>query len=693
MTVPFQLLGQWISAAHAANTNGQFDAAAGLCKQALKVAPNLPEAWYNLAIAHRGLGRRSEALDALKKTATLTRNSADAQNSIGLEFLELGAYPEAKRYFERAIALAPGYAFPHSNLGKLLERQKRYREAEASFKTAIRLQPDLAPAYANLCGILNAQKQYGAAEAAGRKAIELAADTPLAWSNLSSSLIGRKRFAEAETACRKAIELEHNTPEAWGNLGQALAELFRLDEAETAYTTALTLDSGMASLHSGLAKVFLEKGAVTQAASELGKALTKDANDPDILSHQLFCLNYLPDSSPAEMMAVARQYGAAIRTNIAPFDTWQCPAEPLRKLRIGMVSGDLRRHPVGFLLRGPLREFSRADFEIFAYNNFPLEDDLSDELRQQCTAWLNASEKSDAELARQIHDDRIDILLDLSGHTDYSRLAVFARKPAPIQATWLGYFATTGVREIDWKIGDPWLAPDDEAAHFTEKLWRLPDSCFCFAPPEGAPAVSALPSERNGYVTYGCFNNLAKVNDAVIETCSRILHADPASRLLLKARQLGSDELRASLMARFAAHGIGPERLLLEGAGSYAEYLATYGRVDIALDPFPFTGGATTAESLWMGVPVITLKGDRFIAHQGESLLHAAGLGEMIAADRNTYVQLALRTAAEYRALAEMRAGLRARLADSALFDATRYTRNLETAWRGMWAEWCGRQD
>ncbi len=693
MTAPFQLLGQWISAAHAANTNGQFDAAAGLCKQALKVAPNLPEAWYNLAIAHRGLGRKSEALDALKKTGTLTRDSADAQNSIGLEFLELAAYPEAKRYFERAIALAPGYAFPHSNLGKLLERQKRYKEAETSFRTAIRLQPDLAPAHANLCGILNAQKHYVAGEAAGRRAVELAPEAPVAWSNLASSLIGCKRFADAETACRKALELDRNSPEAWGNLGHALAAQFRLDEAEAAYTTALALDPTAASLHSGLAKVFLEQSNFAQVAEELDKALAKEPDDPEILAHQLFCLNYLPDRPPAEMTAIARRYGDAIRVGAPTFDAWQCAPEPARKLRVGLVSGDLRRHPVGYLLRGPLHEIAKGEFELFAYSNYPREDDLSAELRQHFTNWISVNEKSDAELARQIHDDRIDILLDLSGHTDFSRVAVFARRPAPIQASWLGYYATTGVREIDWKIGDPWVTPDNEAGHFTERLWRLPDGCFCFAPPEGASAVTALPSERNGYVTYGCFNNLAKVNDGVIATWSRILHADPASRLLLKARQLGTDELRASLVARFAAHGIGPERLLLEGAGSYTEYLATYGRVDIALDPFPFTGGATTAESLWMGVPVITLKGDRFIAHQGESLLHAAGLGEMIAADRNTYVQLALRTAAEYRALAEMRAGLRARLADSALFDATRYTRNLEAAWRGMWAEWCVRQD
>ncbi|WP_153147780.1 tetratricopeptide repeat protein [Dechloromonas sp. H13] len=691
MTAPFQLLGQWIGAANAANASGQFDTAVGLCRQALKVAPNLPEAWYNLAIAHRGRGRRADALDALKKTATLTRDSADAQNSIGLEFLELAAFPEAKRAFERAIALAPGYPFPHSNLGKLLERQKRYKEAEAAFRTALRLQPDLAPAHANLCGILNAQKHYVAGEAAGRRAVELAPAAPVAWSNLASSLIGCKRFADAETACRKALDLDRNSPEAWGNLGQSLAEQFRLDEAEAAYTTALALDPAMASLHSGLAKVFLEKGNVAQAAEELGKALAKDPDDPEILAHQLFCLNYLPDRPPAEMTAIARRYGDVLRAGVTAFDAWRCDPDPARKLRIGLVSGDLRRHPVGYLLRGPLREIARSEFELFAYSNFPQEDDLSAELRQHCAAWAVVNERSDAELARQIHDDRIDILLDLSGHTDFSRVAVFARRPAPVQASWVGYYATTGVREIDWKIGDPWVTPDDEAGHFTERLWRLPDSCFCFAPPEGAPAVTPLPSERNGYVTYGCFNNLAKVNDAVIETWSRILHASPDARLLLKARQLGTDELRAALLARFAAFGIGPERLDLEAAGSYAEYLDTYARIDLALDPFPFAGATTTAESLWMGVPVVTLRGDRFIAHQGESLMHAAGLGEMIAANRDAYVQLAVDAAADRQALAALRAGLRERVAASPLFDAARYARNLETAWRGMWTAWCER--
>ncbi len=261
-----------------------------------------------------------------------------------------------------------------------------------------------------------------------------------------------------------------------------------------------------------------------------------------------------------------------------------------------------------------------------------------------------------------------------------------------MQVTWLGYFATTGLAAIDWKIGDPWVTPEREEGHFSERIWRLPDSCFCFSPPRDAPDVAGPPCRANGFVTYGCFNNLAKVNDAVIAAWSRILLADATSRLFLKSKQLASEAMRKALVARFGRHGIPGDRLVLEAPGSYADYLAAYGRVDITLDPFPFPGGATTAESLWMGVPVVTLAGDRFISHQGESLLHAAGLAGWIASSEKEYVDIALAAASARDVLASTRAGLRARVGQSPLFDAPRFARHLETAWRSLWREWCARQ-
>ena len=258
-----------------------------------------------------------------------------------------------------------------------------------------------------------------------------------------------------------------------------------------------------------------------------------------------------------------------------------------------------------------------------------------------------------------------------------------------MQVTWLGYFATTGLAAIDWKIGDPWVTPEPEEGHFTERIWRLPDSCFCFSPPRDAPDVAEPPCKANGFVTYGCFNNLAKINDAVIDAWSRILHADATSRLFLKSKQLAARDLRETVATRFGRHGIPKDRLVLEEPSSYADYLAAYGRVDISLDPFPFPGGTTTSESLWMGVPVVTLEGERFISHQGESLLHAAGLPEWIARSGKDYVDMALAAASARDALASTRAGLRAKVGQSPLFDAPRFARHLESAWRGMWREWC----
>jgi predicted O-linked N-acetylglucosamine transferase (SPINDLY family) len=682
-------LAQWVNAAHVANRKGDYEQASRWCRKALHVARDIPEAWYHLAVALGGLGRRAEAVDAANRARRLAPGSAEAQNTVGLQLLALHAFPEARECFERAIALAPAHPFAYSNLGKLLETLRRYDEAERLLTRAIELQPALAPLHVNLGGLLNALHRHQAAETACQRAIELDPSSAQAWSNLGAAQLGAKRLVAAEAACRKAIALDPRSPEAWSNLGSTLLEQFRLDEAAEACRKALVLDPQSAHPHELMARISVQRSDFSAAVREFDLALAKDPHDPELLSNRLFSLSYLPATSPDAMLAAARQFDAAANRDVVPFRSWGGTPDPNRRLRVGLVSGDLRRHPVGYLLKGPLAHLSKSDIELVAYSSQPDGDDLTAELRQHFASWAEVAGSSDRELAQQIHDDRIDVLVDLAGHTRHSRLPAFAWKPAPVLVTWLGYFATTGLTAIDWKIGDPWLSPRDEGHHFTEKIWRLPDSCLCFAPPHDAPAVAALPSAANGYPTFGCFNNLAKVNDDVVEVWSRILAAAPGARLLLKTKQLASAELRAALLARFEHHGIAADRLILEGTAPYAEYLASYGRVDIALDPFPYPGGATTAEGLWMGVPALTLRGDRFIAHQGESLLHAAGLPDWIACDRDEYVRKAVDFAADRSRLAQLRASLRQQVAASPLFDAPRYARHLEAAWRGMWQHWC----
>ena len=320
-----------------------------------------------------------------------------------------------------------------------------------------------------------------------------------------------------------------------------------------------------------------------------------------------------------------------------------------------------------------------------AYPSHTATDELSEQLSSRMAGWMPIYGKSDQQAARQIRDDGIHVLIDLSGYTDHTRLPMFCLKPAPVQATWLGYFGTTGLAEIDYLIGDPHVTPPDEENHFVEKIWRLPETYLCFSPPDVEIKCNSLPALENGYITFGCFNHLTKMNDAVVALWAQVLTSVPNSRLFLKTKALFDETLRANTLARFASHGIGSDRLLMEANSPRAELLAAYHRVDIALDPFPYPGGTTSAESLWMGVPVLTKRGDRFLSHVGETIAHNAGLADWIAQDEQDYIARAVAFAADLNGLAELRGNLRAQVLASPLYDSARFARHFENAMWNMW--------
>jgi protein O-GlcNAc transferase len=319
-------------------------------------------------------------------------------------------------------------------------------------------------------------------------------------------------------------------------------------------------------------------------------------------------------------------------------------------------------------------------------------DEVSARIQAQCHVWRQVHALDDEALARQIREDRIDILIDLAGHTDKNRVPAFAWKPAPVQATWLGYLGTTGVAAIDYLIADDWTLPPEFEPHFTENIWRLPRSYLCFTPPAEDCAIGPLPALANGYVTFGSFNNLIKVGPDVVSLWSRVLHAVPQSRLLLKTTQFIEASVRQDVAQQFARHGITSSRLMLEPPVPRADYLKPYNRVDIALDPFPYPGITTSVECLWMGVPFVTLAGKTFMARQGIGLLNNAGLPDWIAADEDDYVKLAARRAGDLHSLQQLRQELRARVFASPIFDAQSFAQNFESAMRGMWRAWCARQ-
>jgi protein O-GlcNAc transferase len=581
----------------------------------------------------------------------------DVLNKLGAVQKDLGLLGEAAASFRLALVIDPEAVWVHNNLGATLRGLGQLEAAAHSYRRAIELRPDFAEAHHNLGNVLSAMGQAELALASYRRALEINPD-----------------FAETLTC-----------------LGVALQELGQFDDAIACHYRALAIRPDYAHAHSNLGHVFQELGQFERALKSTRRALELDPDYSGAYDSLLFMHNYLADQPGPFLRAEAERYGAMVARRARPTSSWKNIPDPARCLRVGLVSGDLCIHPVGYFLEGILTALasSALPLELFAYPTRLCDDAISQTIKANCRAWHPVVGVSDEHVAAQIREDEIDILIDLSGHTAHNRLPVFAWRPAPVQVSWLGYFATTGVAAIDYLIADPWTLPASDESSFTEQVWRLPETRLCFTPPAVAVAVSSLPALTNRYVTFGCFNNLSKMNDAVVTLWARILNAVPASRLFLKARQVRDVAVHRDILARFAVHGIEASRLILEEYAPRKDYLAAYQRVDIALDPFPYPGGTTTVEALWMGVPVLTLTGERFLSRQGVGLLVNAGLPDWIATDPDDYLARAVSHASDLPRLARLRAGLRPQVLASPIFDAQRFAIHLEAALRGMWRKWC----
>ncbi len=510
--------------------------------------------------------------------------------------------------------------------------------------------------------------------------------------NLGVCLRDVGKCAAAIERFLRAASIQPNNAAGPINLGITLATMGKLEQAVTSYQHALTIQPDNTDAHLGLGNALKDQGHLEEALDAIRRALELDADRALAHNNLLFIHNYLADQPAERLLAEAQRFGDMVARLAKPYTEWPNLPDPNRALRVGFVSGDLSGHPVGYFLEGVLAALASeatGKLELYAYPSILRDDETSKRLRASCKAWHSAVGLSDAALAQRIREDGIDILIDLSGHTANNRLPVFAWKPAPIQVSWLGYFATTGVAAMDYFVADPWTLPPDQEVFFTEKVWRLPETRLCFTPPNANLDVNALPALSNSYITFGCFNNLSKMNDAVVQLWARVLNAVPASRLFLKYQQLAEASVRQSTRERFAVHGIAAERLIFEDYVPRANYLAAYHRVDIALDPFPFPGGTTTVEALWMGIPVLTLSGERFLARQGVGLLMNAGLPDWVASDHDDYVARAVAHASDLQKLAALRAKLRQQVLASSIYDAPRFAKHFETALREMWIIWC----
>jgi predicted O-linked N-acetylglucosamine transferase (SPINDLY family) len=563
---------------------------------------------------------------------------------------QAGELEQAVDAYRAALALRPDHVQALNNLGVALKNLGRFDEAVEVLRRCLALQPGSAAVHLNHGNSLNALRRFDEAEAAFREAVRLSPDYAQAHRELASLLYATGRMREAVEPYRELVRIDPHNSEARFFLGMLLHGLGEPGEVKDHFRVA-----------------------VDHGPPPLG-----------LFSNLLFLQQSMPQYSQEERLAEARRFGETARSRATqPYVSWLCEDRPTR-LRVGIVSGDLRDHVVGFYMENLLKALDYTRIELFAYPTLATETALTQRIKPCFSAWRPIQGLRDQEAAALIHQDGLHVLLDLSGHTAHNRLALFAWRPAPVQASWIGYFGTTGMAEIDYFVADPYLIPPEDEAHFVEEPWRLP-AAGCLTPPDVAIEPNALPVLSEGVFTFGCLNNFDKVSDDAVALWSRILREAPASRLLLKSGQVGNPDIQARTRSRFAAHGVGPERLVFEGWSPRDIYFETYHRVDVALDPFPFPGATTSIEGLWMGVPVITRRGDRFLSRVGESVAHRAGLPEWIARDDDDYVAKAVGLVVDPSPLAPLRAGLRAKVLASSLFDAPAYARDLQDA---LWAMW-----
>ncbi|MBN3752827.1 tetratricopeptide repeat protein [Paraburkholderia sp. Tr-20389] len=691
-------------------------------RHAVNLRPDYAEAHNNLGNALREAGDANAAMMSCATAIELRPGYAEAYNNLGNALKDLGDLPNAVLAYQKALAHRPDYADAFGNLARAEAGRGNADASIAAFRRALALDPNRVDSYDSLAKLLHAGGEIDAAIEVLQQAARRDPANAARLRMLAQWLRGRHRWDEAALALTNAVELAPNEASGYLELGDAYREAGKLDAAVLCFQTATELAPRDADAHHRLSVALLKHGRADEALKSariaielaphlpvphlnLGDTLSilGDADgaidsyrrglaiDGDLeLAHNrlIFDLATHAGTTPSETLAAAREFGERVARRAKPY------AHPPRrndgrKLRIGFVSGDLQLHPVGIFIESAMEHFADGSFDLIAYaTRASDEDPITQRLKRRFDVWRSLVNVSDTQAAQMIRDDGIDILVDLSGHTVHNRLPLFARKPAPVQVTWLGYFGTTGVPQIDYLLGDPRVVPVDEESHYSERIWRLPDSYLCFTPPDDDVSVGPLPMQRNGHVTFGYFGKLLKVTPGVIGTWSRILHAVPGSKLMLKAHRLDANEARGLMIDGFGAHGIDASRLILEGGSPRHEYLEAYNRVDIMLSPFPYPGGTTTAEALWMGTPVVALAGDRFVTHICESVLHAADHAEWIARDEDAYIEIARMWASQPERLAGLREGLRAQTLASPLCDARRFAVNLKAAFEGMWAQY-----
>lgn len=699
---------------------GRLDEALASVHRALELHSAYPQAYNALGNLHRQLGHRDEAIASYEHAVALREDYVDARVNLGNVLVETGDLDGAGRVYEKALELDPGCADAHNNYGNLLRFKGQPEKALAAFDRALAIDPAHAKAHNNRGVVLAALKMSDEAIAAFKCALAIRPDFTEALNGCGSMLCAVGKLEEAIECFERSLKLDSENVATHNDLGVALMQQYKISEAVASFERAIALadnqiaaasyfnlgnvlllknhtdkaiasyqkalewDPGLCEAQNNLGYALQSTGNVAEAVETFGLVLARRPEYTDAFSNRLLMMHYLESLTNAELLEAACDFGRRYdRPDAAPFVGRDM--SPERKLRIGYVSGDLNLHPVAFFFARVLAAHDKNNFEIFAYSNSSAEDNATAHIRQLVDVWRPIHAASDAEAADLIRCDAIDILVDLAGHTARNRLPLFGLKPAPVQASWLGYWASTGMETIDYIILDSVSAPDGADQWYKEAIARLPDGRFCYQTPFCEIRPNDPPSLSRGYITFGSFNNVAKVSAGVLRLWGAILLAVPNSRLVLKWKTLCEASTCQRILDAFANEGISADRIEMRGATVFEQMLSEYNDIDIALDPFPFGGGTTSCEALWMGVPVVTLPGERLSSRQTLGFLHLMGFEDLAAKSAEDYVAIAVSLASDPVRLHDLRRRLRPAFEASPICDGPGFTAMLERAYRQMW--------
>ena len=637
---------------------GRHDEAAGFYLRATQSNPTFSGAFYNLGNSLKDSGKIDEAIACYQKALQLDPSLAYAYNNLGVVYEKKGELDEAIKYFQKALQVNPSLANTHYNLGLSVLRKGDIDEAIRCYRKALQFNPNYAEVYKDLGVALHVKGQRD----------------------------------EAIKCYRKAIELNPNQPKALNDLGLALQEQGQLDEATSCYQKAISLKPDFTDAYNNLGNISKDIGNLQEAQEYYRHVLTIKPNYSITFSNILFTMNYDPRYDAGSVFKKHLEFAREIAGPLSSAPVRHSnDRDPDRRLKIGYVSPDFRSHSVAYFIEPVLSSHNHEKYEIFCYSDVLHPDEVTDRIQKHADQWRNIVGMSDEAVCEGIRIDKIDILIDLAGHTAGNRMPLFARKPAPVQMSWMGYPATTGLSAVSYKIVDSYTDPPGMTEQFyTEDLIRMPESFLCYLPDEESPDIRPLPSLTEGRITFGSFNNFAKVSTEILGTWARILKKLPDSRLILKSQVFTVETPRRRVIDIFEKEGVSSERIeFMTFEQSVKNHLDLYNRIDIALDTFPYHGTTTTCEALWMGVPVITLAGNAHVSRVGVSLLSNVGLPELVASTAEEYIMKAVNLANDKDRLKSLREQLRQMMRNSPLTDQRRFTAQLEQTYREIWGKWC----